>query len=226
MIALTSNLDGTQAVSTANGWTRRIIDLTGVGAGATLVPSAYTVQLLNPQPLQTTEGILYFGRMTVMPDLSQRLSDRVETIRGQFIEYQAPRLLSAAKLSLRGVQCHAYPLEMSDVSAFRFLQPETDGTATISANFDRKLAGWTPIVLANPSEVPVEALVTVEYRLRFDLESVACASHRQHPVSSDRTWAKAVEEASRLTHGVTDIVEDVANAGMAAGKLASMVGLI
>jgi len=74
------------------------------------------------------------------------------------------------------------------------------------------------IAIYNPGGATLELLITVEYRVRFDLDHPASASHKYHPIASDSTWDKMTRGAVALGNGVMDIADVVANTGMAVGR--------
>lgn len=189
------------------------VHLEGIGDGATLVPSAISVQIMCPTALQTAHGIVYAGVMntqSVIGGRTEKWSDYME----QFVEFQNPRLLAASKLALRGVQINSYPLNMAEVSRFSPLAKYEDATFTYTAN-GPECCGWAPIVIYNPSAAQLELLITVEYRVRFDLTNPASASHTHHKVASDATWDNLTRKATAMGNGVQDIADVVANTGQA-----------
>lgn len=192
--------------------------LTFMGAGtsaATCVPSAVTVQILNPQPLQTTTGIIYAGVMSTQALLAGRTSTWSEWF-DTFVNYMSPRLMSAAKLSLRGVQMSSYPLNMTPLSEFTELGSRIDGDYTYFQDKIEEPTGWAPMLVSNPQKVQLEYLVTTEWRVRFDLLNPASAGHVHHPIHHDGEWDRLMKQANSLGHGVQDIAEVVANMGQAA----------
>lgn len=201
--------------------------LTFFGAGssaATCVPSALTIQVLNPKPLQTTEGIIYSGVMNTQAAIGDRTETWSEFF-DRFVNYQTPRLLSAAKLSLRGVQANSYPLNMTPVSEFTTLKQLADSTF-IWDDSDLEPVGWAPIMVFNPKKVELEYLVTTEWRVRFDLANPASAGHTHHPIHSDNDWDRLMKQASSLGNGVMDIADVVSSVGEAAqvgGKVMQMM---
>jgi hypothetical protein len=148
-------------------------------------------------------------------------------VEAQFLAYFRPRLMSAGKLTLRGVQMDSHPLSMADVSEFRGVQEVTGalnaGGVTPSAwslseaPYDSN--GWAPMVVLNPANANLTLLITVEWRVRFDISNPAVASHSHHGVSSDVSWEKHIAAATRQLPGVIDIVEKVANTGMAVASM-------
>jgi len=140
----------------------------------------------------------------------------------RFVNFQSPRLLSAAKLALKGVQISSYPLDMTEISDFTQLQQETDGLFAMD-NTAPEPRGWTPIMVMNPDAVRLEYLVTTEWRVRFDLQNPASAGHQYHQMQTDSTWNEMTKRAVALGNGVRDIAEVVADIGIAARYLAPAI---
>jgi len=138
----------------------------------------------------------------------------------QFVEFMNPRVLMAGKLALRGVQINSYPLNMAACSEFTPLS-EVTGLSSMETPAPEP-CGWAPIVCYIPPSNPqlaLEALVTTEWRVRFDLTNPASAGHIHHPLASDATWESLVRKAVALGNGVIDISDVVANAGQAVAKV-------
>lgn len=182
----------------------------------TLVPSAVSLQLMNPESLQTTDGVVYVGRSTAQWALAGN-PNTWQDIANDFVAFQSPRLCAAAKLALQGVQVDACPLNMDALADFSQLDATNSGTTTwdggLAPATGGQTTGWTPIIVYNPGSIALEYLVCVEYRVRFDPTNVAAASHRHHGVTSDRWWDGAVRRMSAMGHGVEDIVSRVAEIG-------------
>lgn len=221
-VIMTSDTVATNPINGAGNTQLTTVDLGGLGDAATLVPSALTVQLMCPTALQTASGIIYAGVMSTQADVVGR-TESWEEYMNKFVQFQSPRLLAASKLALRGVQISSYPLNMAEVSKFTQLKKGTDGIFTYNAT-DLKPTGWAPIVIYNPSQATLELLITVEYRVRFDLDHPASASHVHHPIASDSMWDRMTRGATALGHGVLDIAEIVANTGMAASRIVNTAG--
>lgn len=204
--------------------------------GLTLVPAAYTVQCMNPAALQSTSGIAY-ASMT-----RQQLNWYESGLTGaafedQLIQVNPPRLLSAAKLSLRGVEADLMPASMSQLSEFR---PATVSNTSAGSGADGDVQfnsagtdvshiqpdGFLPVYVVNPTPITLEFLVTVEYRVRFNVGNLAAASHRQYPHAPLNVWDRAVQAANNLGHGVRDIAEVVANAGQAYNAASEAAGAL
>lgn len=199
----------------------RSSQLSSLGDATTIVPSALTVQLMNPNPLQTTSGIVYMGRLSTQ----FRGSDNVEQwkdLANLFVGTQSPRLLSAAKIAMRGVKVDAVPFNLSELMDFDRIQdiddtatsPYSMGWNTEAAGGDNRilsLKGFSPIVVYNPQLINLQYLVTVEARVRFNMANPASSSHRSHPSASHKTWNDTVQHMTAQGHGVLDIVESVAS---------------
>lgn len=190
-----------------------------------VVPAALTVQVMNPHPLQTTSGIIAGGR--VKQQLALANDTRTWDVLGaEIMSYMQPRLLSAGKLALRGVQCSAYPLDMTEYSEFR----QVVGASAASfgwTSVESQPGALTPIVFWQPKDGPtlaLEYLVTIEWRVRFDLSNPASASHVHHNTWADADWNHVCRACSEMGHGVTDIVESVADTGLAIAE--SPAGLV
>lgn len=193
-------------------------DIGGIGPGATLVPSAITVQVMNPEALQTTTGIFYAGCLNTQYNFAGS-SETWQQVFDRFVEYQSPRLLAAGKLALRGVKIDSRPLSMSQCSEFTHLDGTFDATTGVIDYTTDKFnpEGWAPIFIYGPgASARLELLITTEWRVRFDLSNPAVATHVHHPVSTDRQWDGMVKQASSMGNGVRDIVEAVASAGQTA----------
>jgi hypothetical protein len=194
-----------------------------LGLAATLVPSALTVQVMNPGALQSESGIAYIGRSSAQYDLagSARTWDQLGN---QFVQFMAPRLCAAGKLVLRGVKVSSYPLDMSALSSFRpirgYVNAYGAGGVFNWTSDVIKPQGFAPIVIYNPNSIALQILVTMEWRVRFDPENPASSSHTYHGTATDAAWAGAVNALSSAGHGVVDIVEDMAEGAATAGGVA------
>lgn len=190
------------------------------GSGLSAVPAAISVQVMNPNPLQTTEGIVAAAVCPTQLDLRGRTETWAE-FGSEFISFMRPRLMSAGKLSLRGVQMDSYPLNMSALADFRPVSNASgDITFTWDAGSTTHPLGFAPLVVINQASTetpPLELnfLITIEWRVRFDIGNPAVASHRHHGVSTDQHWDTMLRAAANMGNGVRDIVERVANTGAA-----------
>lgn len=198
--------------------TQRIVhNMNDLGKAATVCPSAMTVQIMNPNPLQSTQGMVYAGVMSTQAKLGGD-TRTWEQWADQAIQFQAPRMMSAGKLAIRGVQISSYPLNMADVSDFDTVEVKTDGKHTWNSTSEPEPCGWAPIFVYNtgggdPNTLELEYLVTTEWRVRFDLSNPASAGHAYHEVASDGIWNRMARDAAALGPGVRDIADVVSNAG-------------
>jgi len=215
-------------------------------ANTTAVPSALSVQVINPNPMQGAQGTAVAAVCPVRLDL-QNSGKSWGTVGDELVSYYQPRVMSGGKLALRGVQMDSLPLSMTDVSDFRDLWkvdpliespssicwssvykeqtiPAAPGLSAAQKSFRIPLSpeGWAPIVYYSPSaasQLPADRqdmtfLVTMEWRVRFDISNPACSSHAMHKPSTDTEWHKMIQQASNALPGVIDIVDKVADAGM------------
>lgn len=182
--------------------------------GARMVPAAMTVQIMGSESLQNASGIVYIGRSKTVLDLMGD-SRKWSEVMTELVAYSAPRLCSAGKLSLRGVQVNAIPNNLSVLSDFvprrnsaNELQTWTE--STYACDFE----GFGPIFIYNPDKVQLRCLVTIEWRMRFDPLNPAYAGHIVHKPASESTWSQVIASAEALGHGVEDIADVAADVGM------------
>jgi len=180
------------------------------------VPCAVSVQIMNGNALQTTTGVIAIGRVNQQLQMAAETASW-ETFGQRFISYYSPRLCAAPKLALRGVRCSAYPLDMDEYSQFERIG-EDHGIMSMGEVFH--FAAFSPIIIYQTQATPIElsVMVHIQWRARFDPLNPATASHSFHAPTSDGVWATAIKACSEAGHGVEDIAESVANAGMAVGK--------
>mgnify|MGYP003571919303 CR=1 FL=1 len=216
---------GSTASTTFYGIPSPIPDTTNGAQGAgTLCPSAVSVQVMGQDALSSAAGQVAAAVCPVRLDL--RGTTRTwPDLEAQFIAYFRPRLMSAGKLTLRGVQMDSHPLSMAEVSDFRGVQEIPLDVAGVTPN-SWSLAdapydptGWAPMVIYNPGNANLSLLISIEWRVRFDLSNPAVASHTHHGVSTDASWEKHIAAATRQLPGVIDIVEKVANTGVAIASM-------
>jgi len=215
-VAMVHSVNSTLPINAPANARAVTVALDGLGEAATLVPSALSVQIMCPTNLQSANGIVYAGVMNTQAEIGGR-TETWNSYMEKFVQFQSPRLLAASKLALRGVQINSYPLNMAEVSKFTPLARELD------TNFDYNEynyfpTGWAPIAIYNPSGAELELLITIEYRVRFDLDHPASAGHTHHPIVPDGVWDKLVRQAVSLGNGVMDIADVVANTGMSVGR--------
>ena len=190
-----------------------------------LVPAALTVQVMNPEAVQTTTGMVWGGICRTQLPIGNT-TDSWDYYAQNYISLMTPRVMSAAKLAFRGVTGNAYPLNMSDLSNFHKLVQTSSTAAKITTTWsntsgnipetDGQPKGLTPIMFVNPSRVHLIYQVTVEYRVRFALSNPAAAGHVQYKAGSTALWDQAMLGAAVVGHGLFDIAEQVAVDGLIA----------
>lgn len=176
----------------------------------TCCPSAVSAQLIGPTSLNAASGQLAACVIPARMDLTDdtRTWEQVQTDVTSFFR---PRLMSAGKLTLRGVQMDSHPLSMADISQFEPLAHDTPNpNSPIVAPWDVQSpypCGWAPMAFVNPTGADIQLLIAVEWRVRFDVGNPAVASHSHHGVSSDVNWDHQIRRATAALPGVVDIVE-------------------
>lgn len=209
------DVDSTLGVTAALNARPIMMPMQGLAAACEVVPAGLTVQVMNPASLQTADGIFAMTRVNQQLMLGTQPSTVTwDEMAARVIAFYSPRILTGGKLALRGVQCSAYPLDMSEYADFlpvRVLDHDfTWGPAV-------RPSALSPIVFVQNNDVPktVEFMVTIEWRVRFDPGNPATSSHTYHETLSDEAWNGVIKAASAVGHGVEEISEDVAALGVA-----------
>lgn len=199
----------------------------------TCCPAAMSVQIMNPEVFSDARGQCAAAVCPTQLDLCGSTMSW-NNLKDAAISYMGPRLLSGGKLVFRGIQMNSHPLSMSDCSDFRPIYNSGD---IAGAQWENDPAGaplhpegWAPMVFINSYNAAVEPsqrkdmtfLVCQEWRVRFDIQNPAVASHVHHPVSSDIAWDRHIAKASAALPGVIDIVEKVAATGLNVAKMYGM----
>lgn len=191
-------------------------------SGAKMVPAAITVQIMNGTNLQSANGIAYIGRSKTVLDLMGDGRTWDELMK-EMISYSAPRLCSAGKLALRGVEINAIPNNMSVLSDFVPSATASNGRQTwTQATYPCDLEGFGPIFVYNPDRIHLQYVVTIEWRVRFDPLNPAYAGHSVHKPATEATWSKVINTAESLGNGVRDIADVVASFGAAASSVRAL----
>lgn len=179
---------------------------------ATLVPAAMTIQVMNPQALQTTTGICYMGRFHTIPGYTSAVALTAQTLADNFVSYNAPRLCSAGKLALRGVKCSGVPYNMSELSNFTELYKFGNVAEFTLGTGSPRFEGFAPLCIYNPEAVTLNLLICCEWRVRFDPTNPAQATHRHHTPASDSLWSRTLNYMNTQGHGFADMAETAAQA--------------
>lgn len=221
-----SNKEMTDLMSATDGWHRYCFSPmhTASWQAASVTPAAFSIQVLNPSALQGTNGMLYIGRCKNKVNVSEGpISDDFRTLADSLISFSNPRMCSAAKLALRGVQVDAVPNNMSELAKFTTLEQSSDEDVTMASSNTYHGEGFNPIFIDNPSAVEIQVLVCCEWRVRFDPSNPAYAANVAHKPSTDTDWWHTMEKALVRGHGVVDLLDRVAAYGQPiASALAGM----
>ena len=194
---------------------------------AECVPAAVTVQVINPEALQTTAGTVFAGRLRTLPSMIDR-SITWRDFANNFLSYNAPRVCSAAKLALRGIQMDGAPYDMSSLASF---QPRKttlggayswDGTTTdVKDNSD--VDGFGPMIVYNQGSGGIRPnltyIVTPEWPGRSAPSNPAQPAAQCYPPPSHTPPSPAIKALDDVGNGAVDIVERVAAAGQFASKM-------
>jgi hypothetical protein len=193
----------------------------------TVCPSAFTVQCINPNALQTTSGIVYAGIMKSQAALAGNTTTW-DTFSVQFVQTQAARMMSAGKMAVKGVCANSYPIHMTPLHDFAQFTTQTD-TAFTWDSTNIQPVGFAPIVFVNTQsggtpDLPLEYMATVEYRVRYDLLLSASSAHTYHEPSNNSLWSSLMQKAVSLGHGIIDIGDFVSDAGVLTAKVLGTAG--
>lgn len=189
--------------------------------GAQVAPAAFSIQLMNPNAIQATSGIVYAGRVRTSFKENQSLGTTGKAVAQNVISYNNPRLAAAAKLAFRGIHVNNVPFNMSELANFTPIEAVAEqGTATIDANTAMPY-GFAPSFVYNPNNIDLQFLVCCEWRVRFDPSNPAQATHVYHPPASESVWHSMQSAMESMGHGAQDIAEVVANVGHTAYNIAS-----
>lgn len=184
----------------------------GSWTAAQITPAAFSVQIMNPNALQTTSGIVYIGRIRTAIKLNKDKGLTGVNVADSLVSYNNPRICAAAKLAMRGVQIDLVPFNMSELA--NFTEPDYPSFSSYGDNTPLP-KGFAPMFVYNPNGINLQALVCCEWRTRFDPSNPAQATHEYHPPASDSTWHKAQMTLEAFGNGVIDIADKVANTGNA-----------
>lgn len=223
LFALTANVPLSSARSTTSGAKYYGFDAMNNDSwkAASVTPAAFSIQIMNPEALQTSSGMVYIGRCKNRVHIAEGdISQDFHSLADQLTSFSNPRICSAGKLALRGVQVDAVPNNMSELSRFTTLGEFSDFTTTLSASSGIHPDGFNPIFVYNPQAVRLQILVCCEWRVRFDPSNPAYAACTAHKPASDATWHKHMQGALAAGNGVLDIVEKVARFGVPVAKAA------
>lgn len=195
------------ALNGASNAEKYVMPMNNFGTAFMCVPSGITVQVMNPNSLQTTEGVLYATVPTVQLKMGgdTRTWDQLGT---DLISYQSPKLISAPSLALKGMVAHSFPINMEELAQFTSLEATSDGTFTYDTD-EPEPTGWAPIIVYNAgSNLDIEYLVTMEWRVRFDPNNPASSMHRDYGYTSQSAWDSMVRGAKKLGEAFMSMEQD------------------
>lgn len=187
----------------------------------TCCPSAISVQVMCPTALQTASGQVTAAVCPVRMSLGDDTRSW-NNLNSAMLSFFRPRVMTAGKLALRGVQLDSFPLSMAECSEFLPFRNDAAVSGTFFSS-EIKPRGWAPFYITNVDGADLTFLITVEWRVRFDVGNPAAASHTHHGVTSDAAWDHHIRRASAALPGVVDIVSKVADVGVSAVKGAAAV---
>lgn len=133
---------------------------------AQVTPAAFSVQLMNPGALQSTQGIVYAGRIRTSYKVTSQ-DGQVNNSAQQLLSYNMPRLMASAKLAFRGTQVDAVPFNMSRLAEFTAVTGFDAGTTAVTGK-GADFSGFNPQFYYNPGKISLQYLVCCEWRVRFD----------------------------------------------------------
>lgn len=218
-----SDVDAALPINAANNATLHSIP--DPSSNGTCVPCAFTVQMMNPTPLQTAEGMCYMGVSKTQLPL-KGVAKTWDALSNELISYMAPRIVASPKLSLNGIKISSYPMNMSSLANFEELVFTIDGSLTTlgeTANVP-DLNGMAPIFVVNSAGQNLEYLVTVEWRTRFNITNAASSTHKHYRATPDHIFDNVVRAATSLGHGAIDIADTISRFGQAASTIRGALG--
>jgi hypothetical protein len=208
-----SDVLATNPVNGVSNAERHTHGMSGYGYETTVTPSAFSLQISNAEPLQTTGGMCYIG----VCSSQLGISDSPETfdVWGErFVNTQKPCPLSAATLAINPKKVNSYPLNLESLCDFTELSTAGNTTVTWNAALFEP-SGFAPIVVYNPGGLMLEVNVMMEWRTRFTLAHPAASTHSMHTPTPESTWHSALTQAAALGNGVLNAAEAVSR-GMGA----------
>jgi hypothetical protein len=207
--------DITLGVDEANNSRAITMAMSSIGYGACVVPAAITVQVMCPKPLQEAGGLYAMCRVNQNMDIGGS-SRTYANLRDTIVSYFSPRMLTGGKLALRGVKCSGAPMDMGEYCDFAPLEASTSDYNFGWLTATGKFSALTPIAFvrdADSAAEPISFLITIEWRVRFDPQNPAAASHMHHDTLSDEAWNQVSRTMAMAGHGVEELAQDATEAG-------------
>jgi hypothetical protein len=213
----------------AAGWSSSAIALNATGTnlwcgenpfpGATgndvdCVPAAFSAQVTCNTSLLNAAGVSYLGRMKSTYTGPAATDARTAAeLANSLLSYANLKMVSNSELVQKPKQVNAIPSNPTELSEFT---PVTDdGDATINwSTFSAGFAGFSPIVIYNPTGASLQINMACEWRVRLDPFNPMHATGTHHAPSPPGIWHAITSAAENAGHGVEEI------AGVAAGGYA------
>lgn len=189
--------DLTLLVKDTNAWTRHVLPTNAsTWSNLTLTPSACSVRLYNTEALHTTTGMVTMGRISGECNWDGS-SESIDQKFNNLHNYQNPVVLSAPELAMKPRQIDAVPLDFGAVSNFSdYMSNLTDGSDfTWSLANGMRPNGFTPIFIKNPDAVALSLEICIEFRVRFDPDSMMAPMQKHYAPASISVWDKIMAEA-------------------------------
>jgi hypothetical protein len=190
---------------------------------AEVVPSAFSVQIVNTQSLTNASGIVYMGRCSqTLSGPESGDSRTISDFSNALLSYADYKALSGAALAMKPQQINLMPANISELSDFKELGPPADQAATptlMTWDGGHDFAGFKPAFVINPDRIPLSITICCEWRVRLSPFNPMHNTQTLHKPTSHDTWHNILATAESAGHGV----EDVGIAG-AAGYMMSGAG--
>jgi hypothetical protein len=171
-------------------------------------PAAYSVQLMNDSALQTADGVFYSGRLKTgltAPDSADTRT--TQSLMDGCVAYSPPRILTGGKLALGAVQMDAVPGNMAAMADFTPIAYYPDQINQLWTNATGvEFEGFNPMYLVNNDAKTLQFMVATEWRVRVSPFNPMSSSAIQHTPTSDSLWSEMMQTASRIGHGVKDVI--------------------
>lgn len=209
-----SSVDAMNPINGTDNTRRHEYPLNSLSSGVeTLVPAKVTVQIMNPGALQDTRGTILGSVLNYVPILQDDTSTWAQWA-DRVTAFNQPRLMSAAKLALRGVKASCVPMDMNDLSDFTHFHETLD--PLVFTNDWINPHGFAPVFAFNPNGILINYLVTTEWRCRFDASNPAVSTHIKHNSTPPSLHDKIVNSLPHFGTGFKELADVVADVGIAA----------
>lgn len=183
-----------------------------------VVPTACTIRIMNPETLNSTSGSVYVGQIKTKEDLRDYVKSAA-TIADELVSFCGAKSYSAASLAVRPIEVSCVPVDMTDLSSFYEMNvsAQSEDITYADSSFGEYPAGLAPVFISNPNGVPLTVEVSMKFRVRHGIESPFHSAMPLRPPGSERDWYD----------GIKTVLEDgVHFVGQIAGVAGSIVSLM